>query len=186
MPRGGVVCSWCQGEWGCSLRIPICGAMIYEVCSTNFFVSSLHQDLACWAKCIDKYMESKHLGFVFVILTPKNLLVFNFCKEILRLTSFAQDARGGVVCSWCWGMFFSLRVSWRKAFRLWCQYLGQWLWNLFWNFLLVCYTDTWHVERNVSLDTWSRNISDFIFVILTPKNLLVFFLKIKKRVDFYF
>ena len=33
----------------------------------------------------------------FVILTSKNLIIFNFCKEILRLTSFAQDARGGDV-----------------------------------------------------------------------------------------
>ena len=145
-PSTHFVRSGCQG-WGCSLRIPICGAMIYEVCSTNFFVSSLHQDLACWAKCIDKYMESKHLGIFFVILTPKNLLLFNFWKEILRLTSFAQDARGGGGCSLrCW-------VVWD------CSLSGAMACEVFVTiFLLVAYTKAWHVERNVSINTWSRSI----------------------------
>lgn len=114
----GVVCSWCQGEWGCSLRIPICGAMASEVYLQIFL-------LVCYSKIwhvernvsIDTWSRNI-LGFVFVILTPKNLLVFNFCKEILRLTSFAKDARGvGLFAHDAGECFFSLRVSWPKAFR---------------------------------------------------------------------
>ena len=59
--------------WGNGLR-----SLLYQ-----FFCYMLHQSLACWVECIDKYMESKHLGFVFVILTPKNLLVFFLIKKRL-------------------------------------------------------------------------------------------------------
>ena len=77
--------------------------------------------------------------------------------------------------------FFSLRVSWRKTFRsklakdgtafavcMALEYIRSLRMSICGvmacevcstNFFVICYTKTWHVEWNVSINTWSRNIS---------------------------
>ena len=91
LAKDGTTFAVCMAlEYIRSLMMPICGTMACEVCSTNFFVSLLHQGLACWAECIDRYMELKHLENFLFFLTPKNLI-------------FARDPSTHFVRSGCQG-----------------------------------------------------------------------------------